>query len=226
MTKEQIEKKLDRMDNFVAVCIALVAIGVAGELILHLKEKRLNKQLSAIQNAEIAGLQDSAAQANKLAAEIQWKLKEADRQRLFSGATSVIEVLKRYPNQKYWVNYRSTNNEAHAFASQIDFVFHMMFKWNGGSSGFDLPGDYPPGISVNVSAFADPNSPVFKETLKRAEELAEALAKDNMELCPDQLVSKLAPNVGANGLTDPELIMINIGPKVPHEAPAQPPPAN
>jgi hypothetical protein len=74
MGKDEIEASLRLLDSAAAILIALVAIGVAGELVVHILESRKSKELSSIQSAESEQLKLQIASLTNANLQLQAKI--------------------------------------------------------------------------------------------------------------------------------------------------------
>ena len=209
----------------------IVAIGVAGEALWGIRILSYTRNLKSIQaqidvqtanetNAikkELADAIKQAGDANEraaLAIERASILEYNEAPRVFTNAQrrGIYPAIKNYPGQKYKVLYVKNNFESSSYAANLESILKWS-KWSGDLEAIDMPTDIPyAGVWIEVSGFA-PQSAEFGETVRRAKELANAFAKNGVELCPHPGNNQYG-NFGVNGLFDPELILIVVGPKV------------
>src|SRR5882762_2929192 len=95
MSKEALEALLASLDNWAALFIALVVLGVGGELIVHLRQSSANKKLGALQRSEAKAQEAEIARLNKDAEALKLDVAKANERSSEANRIAEQEKLAR-----------------------------------------------------------------------------------------------------------------------------------
>jgi len=123
-TREGLEASLHTLDILLIVFGTLVAIGVTGESIVGFLHWRRGGQLSAIQNSEIARLQQETAEANLALAKLRTPRTLTPEQR-----ERIVRAMSAYAGQAFAIS-SAPDPEARDLAMVINEAL-LSARWQG-----------------------------------------------------------------------------------------------